>query len=739
MKTTFSKILSCILALSLVLSLGAITAFAQGDTSIQCEQDIINAIDAIPVGGSGEITIENIMMGLSNSIYIDSKDVTFNLKNAQISTTAEGCPVIIALDANITINADSNSSLTANSDTFGMGVIRLDNTFWDAETETYTKTFNLTFNGGKYFSAPDDAVVHAVPGTVVTLDNVMCNGIVDAINMETVGVPEYGKLVINGGNFTTDIRDYAADGKFSCKVGEKYYVRDKETSDEFAKLVPNNTITFDYAPPKSIEDEALFLLAETLWEQNPELNFNPESFSSDFKTCEIGINMDTPWEEVHAVQVVWNYDEKVLQTAKTYIDKFPTDRNWFAVSDLELVNYYANYNPDAENESFANYSGELKAIFNNANFTLEVETRGGGDAPFYTETIGSAKLMHDGKVYFSAGMLGARGEHVFYVPENTASTKDALTAAVQKRIDDYIGKGKIKITATDYTVTKFYDDELAGYDEVLADARATLNAEMAKPENERDMFVIWNCQGIIDHTPDYKQQFIDSFKDGGDHAFLNKAEGGFIFTADVVGREVAFDFIIVKDDTKMVVPSFASADLETNVSVTTTSSSVPLDTVAKVEKLTEGTDFDRITKALDGMQCEIFDINLHSASANKNITKLEDGEFYVTLPIPDEFANKNVTVYYVDDNGKPTEHPPVSIDLQNKFVTFTTDHFSVYSLAIKATPGGVGESEAMPEPAPTPDIPKTGDSTDMVPFAIIAIIAVLGIFGSTRFGRKRTK
>ncbi|MBQ5798765.1 MAG: LPXTG cell wall anchor domain-containing protein [Clostridia bacterium] len=45
----------------------------------------------------------------------------------------------------------------------------------------------------------------------------------------------------------------------------------------------------------------------------------------------------------------------------------------------------------------------------------------------------------------------------------------------------------------------------------------------------------------------------------------------------------------------------------------------------------------------------------------------------------------------------------------------------------------------MPEPAPTPDIPKTGDSTDMVPFAIIAIIAVLGIFGSTRFGRKRTK
>ena len=738
MKTTFSKILSCILALSLVLSLGAITAFAQGDTSIQCEQDIINAIDAIPTGGSGEITIENIMMGLSNSIYIDSKDVTFNLKNAQISTTAEGCPVIIALDANITINADSNSSLTANSDTFGMGAIRLYNTFWDAETETYTKTFNLTFNGGKYFSAPNDAVVYATPGTTVTLTDVMCDGIVDAINMETVGVPEYGKLKINGGNFTTDIRDYAADGKFSCKVGEKYYVRDKETSDEFAKLVPNNTITFDYAPPKSLEDEWIFLLAEELCEKTPELNFNPESFSSDFKTCEIGINMDTAKEEVHAVNVKWNYNEKVLDVAKTYIKNFPTDRNWFTVSDLELVNYYANYNPDAENESFANYSGELKAIFNNANFTLEVETRGGGDAPFYTETIGSAKLMHDGKVYFSAGMLGARGEHLFYVPENTASTKDALTAAAQKRIDDYLGKGKIKITATDYTVTKFYDDELAGYDEALADARATLNAEMAKPENERDMFVIWDCQGIIDHTPDYKQQFIDSFKDGGDHAFLNKAEGGFIFTADVVGKDVAFDFIVDKDDDKLAVPTFATVDLNTNVSVKTDSSTVPLDTSIVVEKPENTEIYEKTIESLNATEVETFDIKLHSTSLNDYVEKLDNGNFIVQLPISKELEDKVLAVYYIGDDGKAKEY---EVDTKSNagFATFETNHFSVYSLAIKATPGGVGESEAMPEPAPTPDIPKTGDSTDMVPFAIIAIIAVLGIFGSIRFGRKRTK
>ncbi len=732
MNATFKKVLSIILVAIFVLSLSG-AVLAETDNVIDTEEEIQAAIDAIPAGGKGEVTIENINLGLANCFYVDSKDVTFNLKNAQISTTAECCPVIVALDANITINADNQSSLTTNSNTFGMGTIRLDNGLWDDEAKKYTKTFNLTINGGKYFSPAEDAIVYATPGTIVTLSNVMCDGIVDAINMETVGVPEYGKLVINSGVFTNDIKKYAADGKFACNVGHKYYVRDKETSDEFAKLVPGNKITFDYAPPKSTEDEALFLLCETLWEQNPDLYFDPMSFSSDFKTCEIGINMDTPWEEVHAVQVVWNYDQKVLETAKTYIDKFPTDRNWFAVSDLELVNYFANYNPDAENDSFANYSGELKKIFNNANFTLEVETRGGGAAPYYTETIGSAKLMHDGKVYFTAGMLGARGEHTIFVPKDTASTKDALLAAAQKRVDDYIGAGKIKLTATNYTTTAFYNDELARYDAELADARARLNAEMAKPENERDMFVVFDCRSIIDYTPIYKQNFIDSFKDGGDHAFLNKAEGGFIFTADVVGKEVAFDFIIVKDDAKMVVPSFATADLDTNVSVTTTSSSVPLDTVAKVEKLTEGTDFDRITKALDGMQCEIFDINLHSASANKNITKLEDGEFYVTLPIPDEYVNKALTVYYVDDNGKPVEHPPVAVDLEKKFITFETNHFSIYTLAVKGDAGDADVDGAIP----APEVPKTGDSNAIYLFISVLVLGALGILASRKISKER--
>ncbi len=740
MKTAFSKVLSCILALSLVLSLGAVTAFAESDNVIDTEEEIRAAIDAIPVGGSGEITIENVMLGLAESIYIDTKDVTFNLKNAQISTTAECCPVILAIDGNITINSDNVSSLTANSETYGMGVIRLDNGLWDEKNQTHTKTFNLIINGGKYFSAAEDAVCYATPGTVVTFTNVMCDGIVDAINMETVGVPEYGTLVINSGRFTSDIRDHAAAGKFACNVGNFYYVREKETSDLFKKLVPNNTITFDYAPPKSIEDEALFLLAESLYYENPEISFNPETFSKDFKTCEIGINMDTPWEEVHAVNVVWNYDEKVLDVAETYIEKFPEDRNWFSVSDLELVNYYSNYNPDSESDSFANYSGELKSIFNNANFTLEVETRGGGSAPFYTETIGSAKLMHDGKVYFSAGMLGARGEHVVYVPENTANTKDALLAAAQKKIDDYIGKGKITVTAKDYTITDYYNEEIARYDSQLAEAQANLTAEMAKPDNEKDWFIIMDCQYIIDTNPTYKQQYIDSYQDGGDHAFLNNAEGDFVFNAKVVGKDTQFDFIIDKDDTKMDVPTLKTVDLNTNVSVSLDSSALPLDTTISVEKLTEGADYEKVMEVLNVGAHETFDIKLHSATLDSNVTKPDSGNFKVSIPVSSELAGKDLVVYYVDANNNVTPHT-VTFNDDKTFATFETDHFSVYTLAAKTTAGSVGDTVAQPDTpkndASKNEIPKTGQSSAVYLFMITLVLGGLGIMASYRFAKER--
>lgn len=685
MKFLKKKLLPCLFVLVLLLAMVPVMVFtASAETVVvSTEEELKAAVDAIPQGGSGEITVEDVYMVLSEGLYFEEKDVTFNLVNAQLVTTEGeygGQPVIFGFGANITINADENSTMAALGHTGMMGVVRVDNsTDWNEETKTFAKDFNVTINGGSYACLPEDSLIVAAPGTNVVLSDVICSGTVEAIAMEGVGITVPGKLSITSGIFSNDVEEYVADGKYFCKNGESYYVREEEMTDDFKAALTDGKLVLEYAKT-AMDEESLFLLSEDFWYEHPDFYLDTETFNEDFTTVELVLNWGTAKEEVHVVDVVWDYDAEVLESAQSFVEKFPEDRPWFTVNDLELVNYWVHHDPLAELDSLANYSGELKAILGNKNFSFIVEDRAGSGEPLYTEVIGSAKLMHDGKVYFASGMLGARAEHAIHVSENTADTKEALLAAAQKRIDDYIGKGIVTLTAKDETVTEYYNETLAQYDRDIAEARQQLAAEMAKPEEERDWFVIMDCQSVIDYTPEYKQYFIDSFAEGGENHFLSRAEGAFLFSAKVTEREYAHDFIIIKDDDKLTTPTYATVDLNTNVSVTTDSPSVPLDTVVQISKLTEGDEYDRIIKILNVDDNETFDIKLYSASLDDYVTKLDDGKFEVKLPIPEKFKGKSLVVYYVDQNGKPVEY---EVTEEGAFATFTTDHFSIYTLAEK--------------------------------------------------------
>ncbi len=734
MKFFKNKILPCLIICGLLLTALPLAVFAAPTTPIMSEAALLAAIDEIPEGGSGEITIENISMFLSQGIYFENKDITFNLKNASLTTVAGeygGQPVIFGYGANITINADANSSLSSEGNTYGMGVVAVNNSEdWNTDTQTVPKEFNLTINGGKYFCAEEDDLIVSPPGVNVTLTDVDCFGPVKAINMEGVGITAFGDLTINSGRFENDITQYAAQGKYAGKFGEKYYVRDKEMSDEFSAVLTNGKLVFNYAK-SAVTDETIFLIAEEFWYDHPEFFLDFESFNDDRTKITLGLNNDTYKEELHTVDVVWNYDDSVLQAAQSFVDNFPEDREWFSVSDLELVNYWVYHNPDSEVESFANYSGELKSILGNSNFIFQVEDRAGSDHPYCTVTIGSAKLIHDGTVYFTADGLGARGEHIIYVPESTANTKDALVAAAQKRIDDYIGAGKVKVTCDGYTVTDYYNDTIAEFDAEIADAQARLDAEMAKPDGEKDWFVIFDCQFILEWTPEYKQSFIDSFGTG-EGAFILTAQNDLTFNAQVVGTEKSYKFIIVKDDDKLTVPSYASVDLNTQVCVTTDSSTVPLDTIIEVNKLTEGTEYDRIIEILDVEENETFDIKLHSGSLDEYVTKLEDGKFEVRIPIPAKFKGKTLIVYYVDENNMPIEYEVTPTD--DGFAVFTTDHFSIYTLAQKSVSDKEETGETDKET--TVEIPKTGDTSDPLLWAVLAALSGAVLFGALIIKKK---
>ncbi len=694
MKFFKAKLLSCLLVVAMLLSVMPSIVFSAAEPVIATtEEEVRAAIEAIPEGGSGEITIQNVLMYLNEGLYIENKDVTFNLVDASLVTAIDeygyGQPVIFGFGTNITINADDNSSMEAMGHTGCMGVVRIDNsTDWDAQTETFEKTFTLTVNGGRYTCTGDvpqdyepDCVFVAASGTKVVVTNVVCNGAVKEVAFEGVGITVPGELTINSGKFTTDVREYVADGKFCCNVAHNYYVREKEMTEEFSKVLTDGKVIFNYAKPTA-DDEAVWLLCEDFSIANPEFYFDPEvGFTDDFSKLELGLYYGTAKEEIHTVDVVWDYDADVLQLAQSFIEKFPQDRPWFNVSDLELINYWTYRNSDSEIDSLANYSGELKSILGNSNFLYTIEVRGGSDDIFYTERIGSAKLIHNGKVYFASGFLGARAEHAIYVPASTADTKDALIAAAQKRIDDYIGKNVIKITAATETVTEYYNKTLADFDKEIADAQEIFDREAAKSDAERDWDAYWNAKFVLDSTPGYKQYFIDSFNEGGDLHFLKNAAGDFFFNVEVLETEETYKFVIIKDDTKLAVPSYATTDLNTNVSVTTGSSTVPLDTVIEVEKLTEGADYDRIMKILDVGENETFDIKLYSDSLDNYITKLDDGEFEVKIPVPEKFEGKNLIVYYVDENNTPIEYEVTPME---GYVVFATDHFSIYTLAEKA-------------------------------------------------------
>lgn len=72
MKFFRRNLLSFLLVVVLVLSAMPSTVFANAETvTVSTEQDLRDAIDAIPKGGSGEITIQNVYMYLNEGLYIE--------------------------------------------------------------------------------------------------------------------------------------------------------------------------------------------------------------------------------------------------------------------------------------------------------------------------------------------------------------------------------------------------------------------------------------------------------------------------------------------------------------------------------------------------------------------------------------------------------------------------------------------------------------------------------------------
>ena len=161
-------------------------------------------------------------------------------------------------------------------------------------------------------------------------------------------------------------------------------------------------------------------------------------------------------------------------------------------------------------------------------------------------------------------------------------------------------------------------------------------------------------------------------------------------------------------------PVYETKDLDTEIEINSTDSSIPLDTFIKAKKITSGEVYTNIVKALNSNNIETYDLSLYSNTLSDYVRELDDGTFEVKIPISNNFKGKdNLVVYYTNGDDEPEKYE-VRITDNGKYATFVTDHFSTYTLTEK------GSTEAS-----TADNPKTSDNVGLD--VLLLLTGILGL------------
>ena len=304
--------------------------------------------------------------------------------------------------------------------------------------------------------------------------------------------------------------------------------------------------------------------------------------------------------------------------------------------------------------SMINYSDAYKKSLDYKNFYLDI--RAGDEQPLYDVMFGIGLYKFDNTIYGAIGDIGSESYHVLYVPSDLENEK--ILSYLQERIDSYLGKDKMIISEFDNTNS-----------------------------NIRIEFV--------------------------DENHKNMSSDGKIYVATINNKK--HYFIVNKNTSKMQTPKLITSDFLTDVTVTSNSGNIPLDTMIEIKKLTSGEEYDKIMKILNTTNSETFDISLFSKSINKYITKLSDGSFEVKIPIKEELKDKDLVVYYINDEGKREEY---EVKVENNFAVFNTNHFSIYTLAEKKIQVEIDETKDI-------DNPKTSD--EIIFDLCLGIVSLLGL------------
>lgn len=514
--------------------------------------------------------------------------------------------------------------------------------------------------------------------------------------------------------------------KSSYKTVEQHVVEvtcNSEKSQEFKNyLNKNGKIEMNAVKPAN---EIIFerYFEFLLMDEESGNNISFENLAEDFSSVDLTVNGET-----HNVGIVYIYNNDVKTKFDNYIKNFPSDIEYFQVRDLELINYWVNNVGKDGTESLDMFSGELKSYLNYKNIKFYVDNRAGDNGSFYTLRLGIAVFKYDDVIYNIYDTLGTKAEHIIYVPSETSNTKEALMAAAQKRINEYLGKEGIVTISYVGTAYETWAKEL--YD----------NREIYWPGIDENITFEEFLQSGNVFIPTY-----NDFEEVSGLKGLKENDETFIATIKVGNKQESFHILIKNDSSKMVTPSYKTADITTDIEISSNSSSIPLDTSIKAQKITNGTEYEKIIKKENAM----FDLKLYSDSLEKYITKLDDGTFEVKIPVPENLKGKKLIAYYVTGDGKTEEY---EVEVKDGYAIFNTKHFSIYTLAETKTneennnnneqgnnnengseENGTGKNETNKENENIENSPRTGDN--IVVLVGTLFIAVIGTVATIKFKR----
>lgn len=448
-------------------------------------------------------------------------------------------------------------------------------------------------------------------------------------------------------------------------------VYEEKYSDAFKNVITDGKIVINSIRPKNSEQADFFLQNYLNNISTSSREYSSGTCNDDYTICDISVlirNKDDSYTtESHKANITYaKIDTNKQVQVNKVLASLPKNKK-FVVEDLEIINYLINSGYTSEENyysaeaAFINYSSELKKVLGNSNITASLDIRGGGLSIFVNENIGGYVVSYDGVSY---GLFhgGAVRNYVIYIPDETEDTHAAYIKAAEDRISKYLGHNKVKFT----------------YTGKLSELEESDHEELGLGDKLRDEY----------YTLTY--------------------------------NDMMFDFLIVKDSSKMKdISEQSTNDVMTNISISMNSPVLPLDTSIMVDEISKDSQkYNEITNKLANYNTNnalIYDLKLYSSSNRDYITKLNDGNFEVKIPVSKDLEGKDLIVYYINENGKVDEH---AVTVKDGYAVFITNHFSIYTLAEKNETSGSG----------VPEIENPNTYDGILTYCMIGLISILGLF-----------